>query len=283
MLPRTLLCCLVATCVLAACERNPTHGAPSSAAAATAAAGDAAEPPAVAASAAAPATSSGIAMPANAQTAPSPGDDGSDAPSASLAGVAHDADPDPALLRDLFALPGPITADTEPDGLRRIYGAANVKQGEVPGGEGETSPGVILFPDDPKHRAYVYFQNGKTLTGLSMVRIMDEGSQWHSAQGIRIGTSMAELVRINGGPFVFSGFDWDYGGTVTDWLSGKLAPTKGGMILRVALAPGDQPKGMSMSKLPIGDGSFRSDLPSLAKMKATVADMSLSFPGLDDQ
>ncbi len=203
--------------------------------------------------------------------------------SASLAGVAHDADPDPALLKDPYALPGPFTADTEPDGLRRIYGAANVKEGDVPGGEGDTAHGVILFPGDPGRRAYVYFQDEKTLTRLSMVRVMDEKSQWHGVQGIRIGTPLTELIQLNGGPFKFSGFDWDYGGVVTDWLGGKLAPTKSGAFLRVSLAHADQPKGVPQSKLPIGDGSFRSDHPQLAKMKVSVAEISLNFPGQDDQ
>jgi hypothetical protein len=203
--------------------------------------------------------------------------------SASLAGVAHDADPDPALLKDRYALPGPITADTEPDGLRRIYGVANVEEGDVPGAEGETVRGVILFPNDPKRRAYVYFQDEVRLTGLSMVRVMDEGSRWHGVQGVHVGMPLAELARSNGGPFLFSGFDWDYGGQVTDWLGGKLGPARGGATLRVALAHGDQRRGVPASKLPIGDDSFRSDHPQLAKMRVTVSEISLAFPGLDDQ
>lgn len=203
--------------------------------------------------------------------------------SASLAGVAHDADVDPALLKDPFALPGPISADTEPTGLRRIYGAANVKEGDVPGAEGETVHGVILFPDDPERRAYVYFQDEAKLTGLSMVRVMDKGSRWHGMQGVHVGMPLADLARRNGGPFQFSGFDWDYGGQVTDWLGGKLAPAAGGATLRVALAHEGQPSGVPTSKLPIGDGSFRSDHPQLAKMRVTVSEISLAFPGLDDR
>ena len=57
--------------------------------------------------------------------------------SASLAGVAHDADPAPASPRDPFMLPGPLTPAIEPDGLRRIFGAANVVEGDVPGAEAE--------------------------------------------------------------------------------------------------------------------------------------------------
>ena len=288
MLPRPLLSCLIATCMLTACERNATDtatisGAPASHATAATATVNSTPAPATVHSAAAPAAASSAAIPASAQTAQSAGDGDSEGPSASLAGVAHDADPDPASLKDPYLLPGSITADTEPDGLRRIYGAANVKEGEVPGAEGESAQGVILFPDDPKRRAYVYFQNEKTLTGISMVRVTDEDSQWHGAHGIRIGMPVADLVKVNGRPFKFSGFDWDYGGQVVDWLGGKLAPAKGGATLHVILTHGDQPKGVPTAKLPIGDGSFRSDHPQLAKMKATVVEISLDFPGHDDR
>ena len=144
--------------------------------------------------------------------------------SASLAGIEHDADPDPALLRDPFVLPGPLSAATEPDGLRRIYGAQNVEEGQVPGAEGEMFHGVILFPKDPARTAYVYFQDEKTLTGLSLVRVFGPVSQWKLDNGIRIGTPLSEVLRRNGKPIRFYGLDWDYGGTITEWNGGKLAP-----------------------------------------------------------
>lgn len=221
-------------------------------------------------------------IPTYAAARPAAGDDLAGL-SASLAGLSHDEDIDPALLKHPFELPGPITADTEPDGLRRIYGAANVTEGELPGAEGETVHGVILFPEDPKRRAYVYFQDQKMLTGLSMVRITDAGSQWRSAQGIRIGMPLSELVALNGGPFEFLGFDWDYGGQVTDWLGGKLAPVKSGPTLRVQLVHQDLPRGIAYNKLPIGEHTFRSDEAQLAKLKPTIAEISLSFPGHDDE
>ncbi len=30
--------------------------------------------------------------------------------------------------------------------------------------------------------------------------------------GVKIGTTLSELVKLNGKPFTFTGFDWDYGG-----------------------------------------------------------------------
>jgi hypothetical protein len=202
---------------------------------------------------------------------------------ASLVGIAQDGDSDPVLPKNPFFLPGPVTADTGPDGLRRIYGAANVTEGDLPGAEGETVHGVILFANDPKRRAYVYYQDEKALTGLSMLRVMDASSQWRSTQGIRIGMPLPKLVAINHGPFEFLGFDWDYGGQITDWLGGKLASAKNGATLRVQLGHGELPKDIAYNKLPIGDHAFRSDHPQLARMKPVVAEMSMRFPGQDDR
>ena len=202
---------------------------------------------------------------------------------APLVGIAQDGDSDPVLLKNPFVLPGPITADTGADGLRRIYGAANVTEGNLPAAEGETVHGVILFADDPTRRAYVYFQNEKALTGLSMLRVMDASSQWRSTQGIRIGMPLPDLIAINHRPFEFLGFDWDYSGQITDWLGGKLASAKNRAALRVQLGHGELPKDVAYNKLPIGDHAFRSDHPQLARMKPVVAEMSMSFPVQDDQ
>src|SRR5689334_9999235 len=63
--------------------------------------------------------------------------------SASLAGVANDADATPADLADttLWRLPGRFTASTSRSWLEQRFGAANVRVDDVPGAEGETSRG----------------------------------------------------------------------------------------------------------------------------------------------
>jgi hypothetical protein len=200
-------------------------------------------------------------------------------PSASLAGVAHDADPDPALPRDPFVLPGPLSAATGPDGLRRIYGAQNVEEGQVPGAEGEMFHGVILFPKDPARTAYVYFQDGKSLTGLSLVRVFGPVSQWTLDNGIGIGTPLSEVLRRNGKPIRFYGLDWDYGGTITEWNGGKLTPHDGDPIRRsFSLGSRD---GADIHSYPVGDSEFSSDDPRYPRMAESIVvnEIGVSFPG----
>ena len=45
---------------------------------------------------------------------------------------------------------------------------------------------------------------------------------WKTDNGIAIGTTLEELVKINGKDFTFAGFEWDYAGVVTDWNTGKI-------------------------------------------------------------
>jgi len=226
-----------------------------------------------------------VANPAPSVATPAPDDakvGDAATPSASLAGVEHDADPDPALLRDPFVLPGPLSAATGPDGLRRIYGAQNVEEGEVPGAEGERFHGVILFPKDQTRTAYVYFQDEKTLTGLSLVRVFGPVSQWKLDNGIGIGTPLSEVLRRNGKPIRFYGLAWDYGGTVTEWNGGTLAPRDHDPVRRT-LRLGAR-EGAAARSYPMGDREFSSDDPHFPKLGGSIVvnEIGVSFPGEDD-
>lgn len=223
-----------------------------------------------------PAPSPATPAPAAAKTG------GAATPSASLAGVEHDADPDPALLRDPFMLPGPLSTAIGPDALRRIYGARNVEEGEVPGAEGEMFHGVVLFPKDPTRTAYVYFRHEKTLAGLSMVRVFGPVSQWKLDNGIGIGTPLSEVLRRNGKPIRFHGLDWDYGGTISDWNGGKLAPRDDDPVRR-AIRLGSR-EGAAARSYPVGDSEFSSDDPNYPKLDGSVvvSEIGVSFPGEDD-
>ncbi|MEO6365881.1 MAG: hypothetical protein ABIO38_07540 [Luteimonas sp.] len=184
-----------------------------------------------------------------------------------------------------YVLPGRFAADTTTADLEQWFGKANVRIDQLPGAEGETIRGILLYPDDATRRAHLYFQDEDTLRGLQMVRIVDATSIWTMDSGIGIGMALAELVRINGKPIGFFGFDWDYGGHVTDWHGGVLAPRDGELTRRTfrldlpEKARGDTP----YRNLPIGDGEFQSDDSRFAGLKLVVGEMGVSFPGEDDR
>jgi hypothetical protein len=49
-----------------------------------------------------------------------------------------------------------------------------------------------------------------------------DATEWSGPNGIKVGDGIEAVERSNGGGFVLSGFDWDYGGVVTDWKDGQL-------------------------------------------------------------
>lgn len=179
-----------------------------------------------------------------------------------------------------WILPGDFAPDTTVEQLKHRYGAGNVSVQDVPGAEGESFRGVVLFPREASKRATLYFQDEQALRGLSMVSVDAPGSRWRLASGIGIGTPLAELQRRNGKPFLFSGFGWDYGGAIVDWQGGKLQPRDDNPVfenLRLQMPPEDPAK-----PYPTGDASFRSDDPRWTDLGIGVGAISVGFPGEDD-
>ena len=200
--------------------------------------------------------------------------------SASLMGVADDADAVPADLAvaATYRLPGQFAASTSQLWLEQRFGAANVRMGEVPGAEGDTSRGLILFPDDATRRAYLYFQDERRLRGLAMIRVTDAPSRWQLDNGISTGTTLARLVELNGASITFTGFDWDYGGVVNDWKKGRLQSMADGPVRRsVRLDHRD-------GRYPTGENTYASDDPRYPRLGnvVIVGEISVSFPGEDD-
>lgn len=196
-----------------------------------------------------------------------------------------DAPAQPALapVRD-YVLPGALAPDIGVEQLRQLFGAGNVVIDEhLPGAEGEQFRGVRLFPDDPARRARLYFQDSETLHGLSLAIVDDAGSRWRLDNGVGIGMPLAQLARLNGKPLRFSGLDWDYGGTVSDWNGGALAPKDGDPVRRGARL-GHAGEAPAQAAVPIGDGEFSSDDRRYPQQGALlrVVELSVSFPGEDD-
>lgn len=187
----------------------------------------------------------------------------------------------PAAMPMTWLLPGDFSPDTTLQDLQRRFGAGNVKAEEIPGAEGGSFRGVVLFPEDPTRRATVYFQDPQNLLGLAMVSIDEDRSLWKLASGVGIGTPLSELRKVNGKPFTFSGFGWDYGGTIIDWHGGKLAPANDEAVFaRIQLR---MPQGNVGDKpYPQGDSRFSSDDPRWKSLGIAVGGFSVNFPGEDD-
>lgn len=206
------------------------------------------------------------------------------APEAVTTATASDAAKSPTVppaAEENWILPAGLDAGTTLQELQQRFGEANVSAREIPGAEGETMRGVVLFADDPARRATLYFQDPGRLQGLSMISVDQATSRWKLPSGIGIGAPLADVQHRNGGPFTFSGFDWDYGGTITDWRGGKLQPAHDKAISeRMQLR---MPEGGSGDRpYPMGDSEFSSDDPRWKDLRIAVGAISIGFPGEDD-
>lgn len=180
--------------------------------------------------------------------------------------------PDPGQA---YVLPGALTPRTDLAALRAQYGEANVREDQVPGAEGETFPGAILFPDDPQRRAYVYFGEGDASRQVASVRVFDAGSRWTLDNGVRIGMPLSELAERNGKPLRFYGLAWDYGGTITSWNGGAMAPAKGATSVRTMQLGARE----GAERYPMGEDEFSSDDPAFPEMSrdVVVAEIGIAF------
>ena len=176
---------------------------------------------------------------------------------------------------------GAITARTSEADLKRIYGSKNVRRGEVGLGEGETVPGTILFPGDPRKRVEIAWKNERTRRSPDFIQFVGERSLWKVAPGIGIGTSLKTIEQLNGRGFTLLGFGWDYSGTVVSWNGGKLARTfgKDSKFVTLRLNPGNFGKGLEKDyDATVGDGEFSSKNRSMQRLNPTVYQVIVNFP-----
>lgn len=186
----------------------------------------------------------------------------------------------PALAQDAPPQEGPIScampaaASDSASSLKQRYGKEAVVQ-DLPGAEGETSKGLVLFPKATDRRIEVAFfdEKMKRVSGLTL-RETAKTSRW-SIAGVSIGSSLADVQKANGKSFLVAGFEWDYGGFVTDWKSGALAkPMAGGcnVIVRFGKDAG-APRSLS------GDGvKAASDSAAMLKFAPVVTEIGIGFP-----
>ncbi len=174
---------------------------------------------------------------------------------------------------------GPVGPTSTLESLRNALGTVRVMVRDIPIGEGLTEPGVVLFPDDSTRRAYVYWRDTLRFSSQAAVVIRDSGTVWQFPHGITIGTSLAELERLNGRPFAFGGFGWDYGGGISSWghgaLDGLLRP---GFELGLTLTPRCDPQLTAVDQRAVfGDVTIGSSNPVAQAMCPVVDELRITF------
>jgi len=156
--------------------------------------------------------------------------------------------------------------------------------GPISVGEGASEPGTLVFPNDPARRIEILWHDEKQQRRPALIRV-GAGALWHfratddpGADGatLGVGTPLAAVEAANGRPFTLSGFEWDYGGFVTDWRGGRLATPPGGCLLSLQFEPGP-PVSDAASRAVGGDRPFSSASRAMRTVKPVVGRMSLQW------
>jgi hypothetical protein len=170
---------------------------------------------------------------------------------------------------------GAVTAATSEADLAKHYGGASVKPTRVELGEGEATPGTVLFPDDSSRRAEIVWRDTVGRSRPSRLILRGSRSQWTVGPGISLGTSLKELERINGRPFTLAGFGWDYAGVVLEWGGGTLDSALAGV--KLYLDPGPEQYQSAPYSQVLGDRDYSSALAPMQQLNPRVAQIFVDF------
>lgn len=159
---------------------------------------------------------------------------------------------------------GPIKKGTTLSEIERIYGKANVRVGMVqpPHADFQKQRAAVLFPGT-RDEAEAYLVDGAAR--VERVVVHKAGGRWHSKEGLRIGTGLAALEKMLGGPFPITAYGQDGGGAVGQVRNRALA-----RHLFIRLAP-DPKKTLSAADEAAMNKNFRSDHPAARRAGLTVS------------
>ncbi len=181
-----------------------------------------------------------------------------------------------ALQEGTITCSSPVSPNDSAKSLMLRYGEeAVIQDGLYTGVEDITYKGLVLFPHAPDWRIEVSFTD-ETMSRAAGLTLHNTGktSHWNVA-GATIGSSLAEVQKVNGKPFLVNGFDSDFGGFVTNWKGGALGrPLPGGC--RVTLRFGKD--GPALNGMAGDDVRISSDNAQLIKWGPVVTQIEVNFP-----
>lgn len=134
---------------------------------------------------------------------------------------------------DLFIVEN--LAEMNSEEIKKNYSDANLREDVGIFEEGtEERPYTTLYSGTPDEIQITWADPNRTK--INDIRFSESG-KWRSKSGVKVGTTYAELNRLNGKEISFYGFGWDYSGAV-EWNNGKLEDSKIFVFLEAQNIPG---------------------------------------------
>lgn len=163
---------------------------------------------------------------------------------------------------------GPIQQKTSEEELIKLFGKESVIRKTVGAGEGVMVAASIVYPNTD-NELIIEWEEGKEYQRVSRIRIEKENTQWKTDQGITVGTSLEELIKLNTKDFKFHGFEWDYSGITNNWEDGNINKQL------VVFLEAENPEAI-FPKL-LGDEEFSTADPKAKEAKLKVGSMTIYF------
>ncbi len=169
---------------------------------------------------------------------------------------------------------GAITTKTDFAGLQTIFGAANVKDERICGPECIDSLDVtIIYPETSKE-IIVHWKDSLYHKKIVYIETSGEEGPYRTPTGLKIGTTLRELLKLNGQKITFSGFGWDYGGYIQSYNNGTLE--KSGVHFRLDLFSHSDDNSL------LGDMELNTDMATVQKKLDSIRVYHLSLFFLKD-
>jgi len=166
---------------------------------------------------------------------------------------------------------GWIDNATDFEGLKKLYGESNVKDDTICGPECVDSVTVTMVYPGSNKQFVIYWEDSFYHKQIGFIRCYGTDAPYHTAGGIKIGTTLKELVQMNGEPITFSGFGWDYGGNIISLNHGILENSNVHFSLDLMDYSGEA-EGI------IGDTEVNSDMPGVKKLDTKIKVIELFLP-----
>ena len=173
-----------------------------------------------------------------------------------------------------IACTGAFGKDSSHLKLATRFDSRNVAFTEVEGPEGSKLMASVLFPNDPKRRLEVLWQNEASRSDTHLI-VVNGQSTWTAPKGLRLGLALAALEKLNGKPFKLSGFDQPNGGSVGDWQGGALDKLPGGCRLGIRLVP--DAKAPEAARNDVLGNEFMSNDPKMRAVRPIIAEILLGY------
>lgn len=184
----------------------------------------------------------------------------------------------PAAPPTVIACNGLFGPDSSHQALEAAFKEENITFTDVEGGAGGAPlHGSVLFPENPKRRLEVFWQDESQRANVRLIAINGK-STWRGPKGLRLGLTLAAVEKLNGKPFALSAIDQDGSITVTDWQEGALASLPGGCAVGMRFQV--SPKASEAARSQADAETFRSTDKALRAVKPASAEILIGYtPG----